>query len=293
MKQTAIIVISCLSIFIGAATTVDPAKLFYSPAIQQVFYSTLIVTVVFRIFTGIQISKIWHWIGIPLGITSSATSLVSLVFNATGPDGFEEGIANSILGLGYGLLVSMFGFLVSNGSRGAELRPLIAFTFGHSHQRYAEIIFRLAVLLLVLLCVTGPIVENNPLGFVGAFDFRAMLIIFGVVLSCAYFSDSDSRVDRVLTGFVFGCLASVFVGLIGYLFAGLDSEWLSVALAQALIGLSYSGIGFVVVVLMAQTKNLEQSSISLKNWHMLEIYSLWVLMLFAPISLREFYIQLV
>ena len=64
------------------------------------------------------------------------------------------------------------------------------------------------------------------------------------------------------------------------------------AVAVALLALTYSGPTFFCVVLWAGEEQLDTESITIKNWHLIEIYALWVLLIYAPISLRELLIEI-
>ena len=93
MKDYVVTTIALLLLFFGASLIIDLENLLCLPAIQQVLAPLLIITLAFRTFTNIQISELWFWVGIPLGITSSAIFLLSLLFNVPGADGFEQQIA--------------------------------------------------------------------------------------------------------------------------------------------------------------------------------------------------------
>ena len=90
-----------------------------------------------------------------------------------------------------------------------------------------------------------------------------------------------------MSGFVFGSLACVFVGLVDYLFSSQDPKGLGPATATGLLGIIYAGLGVFGATIFFQAEEFNQISVERKNWHLMEIYALWVLMCFAPMSLRE------
>jgi hypothetical protein len=93
MKDYVVTTIALLLLFFGASLIIDLENLLCLPAIQQVLAPLLIITLAFRTFTNIQISELWFWVGISLGITSSSICLLSLLYNVAGADGFEQQIA--------------------------------------------------------------------------------------------------------------------------------------------------------------------------------------------------------
>ena len=125
MKDYLVTTIALLLLVFGASLRIDIEDLLYPPAIQQVIAPLLIITLVFRVFTNVQVPKLWFWAGIPLGITSSAICLLSLLYNVASADGFEQEIAYSLISLGYGLAASMLERTHSSTSwsYGRLLRP--------------------------------------------------------------------------------------------------------------------------------------------------------------------------
>ena len=275
MKDYVVTTIALLLLVFGATLTIDIEDLLYPPAIQQVIAPLLIITLVFRVFTSVQVSKLWFWAGIPLGITSSAICLLSLLYNVEGADGFEQKIAYSLISLGYGLAASMLGltFMGYKSNAASELEEDVPLTL------------RLLVGSAVLACLL--VSTESLIGLSGLLNPSAGLLVFSVILLGAYKSKTGARADGIMSGFVFGSLACVFVGLVGYLFSGLDPKGLGPATETGLLGIIYSGLGVVGATIFFQTKELTQSSVERKNWHLMEIYALWVLMCFAPMSLRE------
>ena len=275
MKDYLVTTIALLLLIFGASLIIDIEDLLYPPAIQQVIAPLLIITLVFRVFTNVQVPKLWFWAGIPLGITSSAICLLSLLYNMASADGFEQQIAYSLISLGYGLAASMLGrtFIGHKSSDAADSKEDVPTAL------------KLFVGGAVLACFL--ISTQSLIGLSGLLDPSAGLIVFSVLLLGTYKSRAGARAEGVMSGFVFGSLACVFVGLVGYLFSGLDPRGLGPATATGLLGIIYSGLGVVGATIFFQTKELKQSSVERKNWHLMEIYALWVLMCFAPMSLRE------
>lgn len=222
-----------------------------------------------------NLSKLWYWMGIPLGITSSATCLLDLLSNLDSPAGFERAIGVSFIGLGYGLTVSMFG------------QAFTARDFPQTQDQKAQSSLGLksAIGFIVLTCLLVSI--ENQIGLIYIADFSAFLLLSSTVLLGVFSSGINERADGIMRGFVFGALACVFVGLVSYLFSGLDPKGFGPATATALSGLIYAGFGMVITIVCFNFKDLSQADIPRMNWHLLEIYALWVLMIFAPMSLRE------
>ena len=251
LKDYFVVATALLLLVVGASLVVSFEDLLYPPAIQQVIAPLVIITMVFRFFTSLQVAKLWYWAGIPLGVTSSAICLLSLLHSVESPEGFEQEIALSLISLGYGLVASMFGYAFS-----------------------AKVIHPVGD-------------QRNPASTTIKVVVAAAMLIASPVLLGIFRSKANARADGVMTCLMFGALACVFVGLIGYLFSGLDPKGLGPATATGLAGLIYSGLGLVGTMLFCEPEDLEQANVSRKNWHLMEIYALWVLMCFAPMSLRE------
>ena len=58
MKDYVVTTIALLLLVFGATLTIDIEDLLYPLAIQQVIAPLLIITLVFRIFTSVQVSKL-------------------------------------------------------------------------------------------------------------------------------------------------------------------------------------------------------------------------------------------
>ena len=275
LKDYFVVATALLLLVVGASLVVSFEDLLYPPAIQQVIAPLVIITMVFRFFTSLQVAKLWYWAGIPLGVTSSAICLLSLLHSVESPEGFEQEIALSLISLGYGLAASMLGYAFS----AKVIHPV------GDQRNPASTTIKVFVVAAVLICLLVSI--ELQVGLSAVVDVSASMLIASPVLLGVYRSKANARADGVMTCLMFGALACVFVGLIGYLFSGLDPKGLGPATATGLAGLIYSGLGLVGTMLFCEPEELEQANVSRKNWHLMEIYALWVLMCFAPMSLRE------
>ena len=65
MKDYLVTTIALLLLIFGASLRIDIEDLLYPPAIQQVIAPLLIITLVFRVFTNVQVPKLWFWAGMP------------------------------------------------------------------------------------------------------------------------------------------------------------------------------------------------------------------------------------
>ena len=275
LKDYLIVATAPLLLVVGASLVISLEDLLYPPAIQQVIAPLAIITLVFRFFTSLQVAKLWYWAGIPLGVTSSAICLLSLLHSVESPEGFEQQIALSLISLGYGLGASMLGYAFSSKEMDT------ASVQRSSTSTTAKVSVAVAVLICLLISI------EIQVGLVAVIDISASMLIVSTVLLGAYRSQVKARADGVMMGLIFGALSCVFVGLVGYLFSGLDPKGLGPATATALAGLIYSGLGLVGATLFCEIEDLDQANVSRKNWHLMEIYALWVLMCFSPMSLRE------
>ena len=99
---------------LGASLVVGWENLIYKWALLQVVVPVLIVAVVLGLFTKRSVPLVLYQTGIPLGIASSSMCLIELLQTTAEAAGFEQSIAQSMLGLGYGLLISLLGLSILN-----------------------------------------------------------------------------------------------------------------------------------------------------------------------------------
>lgn len=275
MRDSLIIFCVLLALFLGLENAIHLEALIYVPAIQQVGIPILIFSLSSRFITNVKLSKLWYWMGIPLGVSSSAICLLDLLSNLETSAGFEKAIGVSLISLGYGLTVSMLGhaFCVRDSEQETAFNTL------------PSIGLKVGIVFTALTCLMVSI--ESQIGLIYVADFSGVLLVISTVLLGVFSSGKKKQADGIMRGFVFGALACVFVGLISYLFSGLDPKGFGPATATALSGLIYAGFGMVITIACLNFNELIQADIPRLNWHLLEVYALWVLMIFAPMSLRE------
>ena len=275
LKDYLVVATALLLLVVGASLVVSFEDLLYPPAIQQVIAPLVIITLVFRFFTSLQIAKLWYWAGIPLGVTSSVICLFSVLYSLESLEGFEQEIALSLISLGYGLAASMLGYAFS---------AKVVYPVGNQRSP-ASTTIKVVVAVAVLICLVVSMELQVGVGAV--VDISASMLIASPVLLGVYRSKANARAEGVMTGLIFGALACVLVGLIGYLSSGLDPSGIGPPTRTALAGLIFAGLGLVGAILFCEAEDLDQANVSRKNWHLMEIYALWVLMAFTPMSFRE------
>jgi len=261
----------------GASASVGWENLIYMRAILQVAVPAMMITIVFGLFTNLSVPLILSLTGIPLGVTSSAICLMDILHSFEAAE-FERSIAYGMLGLGYGLLISLLGHSLHKTS-----------AVGASKKVYEGDWLQKAIIVIgSLSCITY--VSDEMAGITRFWHPPSLLVLASAVLFTVNGKQPSERIDAILSGLVYGALACVIIGLLGYLFTGLDLKGMGPAVEMALLGLTYGGFGFFILVISAKEKHLDSKSITVKNWHLIEIYSLWVLMCFAPITLRETFV---
>ena len=264
---------------LGASLVVGWENLIYKWALLQVVVPVLIVAVVLGLFTKRSVPLVLYQTGIPLGIASSSMCLIELLQTTAEAAGFEQSIAQSMLGLGYGLLISLLGLSILN----LETPDPKVNAYANS---------QLPKLLIITGASASILYTAHDMAGIGAFlSLPSLLIVLSAILFTVNGKQPAEKTNSTLAGLVYGALAGVVIGLLGYLFSGMDPKGLGGAVAVALLALTYSGLTFFCVVLWAGEEQLDTKSITIKNWHLIEIYALWVLLIYAPISLRELLIE--
>lgn len=247
-----------------------------SPVILLQVYGLAALTALHSIMTKRSIMATWYRVGIPLGVLSSSTCLVLLMIEMTDATGFETAVGNSMSAVAHGALVSFIGFLGA-GERHQNCIP--------TRNRMLDFIF---AGLFVCGFMASLQVEINVFDYYPLFlNLTPLLLLVGLYLFYRAFRNAKLQADDILALFTFAMLACVIMGIIGFLHSEGDPKEIGPPMATGLLGIMYCTMGIIICAILFPASDFQKHAVNRTNWHALEIYAMWVLMCFAPISMRE------
>ena len=255
-----------------------PLISYFKPELFALVFMPLLLATGWRVWSGeSHWSSAWYHSGVPLGILASSISLVGILQNFTNLEQGRILIAESLLAIVYGGIVSLIGYL--NLHKGFTLRKR------NSHSN----IPRLFVLLLFYLLILGGM--QYYVGILAFLDLATVLIYLAIF--CLFLlvnrDEGKSVCQLVCEAMVMASLASVLIALVCYINYQGYPYLVGPAIAVGILGLLYGAWVILQCAIFLPEKDLQATNFSLINWHLLEICGFWILMVFAPKSLIEMF----
>ena len=118
-----------------------------------------------------------------------------------------------------------------------------------------------------------------------------------VVIGMSKLRNRTAEIHVLLQLVIIGTLGAVVIALIKYLIAldlaANEDNHLVVgeAIAEGILGLFYGSTILTVAAFCSYEGAFKKTHFLKLNWHLLEIFALWILMVFAPLTIREYLIN--
>jgi len=213
--------------------------------------------------------------GIPLGIFCSALCATEFFGNMNDPDDVMSSIAGSMLGVFYGGAVTALGVVCAKQSQ----------MFVEKKQGKASTKKYGLTALVFCVLIAAAVVSHGALWYFTNKD--AWLIFIGLLgLSLAYHGFKPDVEDQ-LNSIIICMLAVTLVTLCAWLLAANEPEAIGATLGFGMGGLCLTSALLSAIALSTPPDKVTGQIIGRANWHALEIYGLFFLIVLAPPSFIE------
>ena len=257
----------------------DPISLltYFKLELFAFVFVPLLFATCWRVWSGeSHWSSVWFHSGVPLGILASSISLVGMLQNVSDTDTIAYSIGESLLAIFYGGAVSFIGYLNLDTTYILQKRNTSNLT-------------KFFVLLLnTLLIGAGMEYYAGILAFIDSttiYIFAACTAAFLLINR----DESKSIYYMVCETMVIASLASVIIALISYTTYQAHIGLIGPAVAVGILGPLYGSFLIIQCATFFPEADLREINFVQISWHLLEICGLWILMVFAPMSLLEMF----
>ena len=257
----------------------DPISLltYFKLELFAFVFVPLLFATCWRVWSGeSHWSSVWFHSGVPLGILASSISLVGMLQNVSDTDTIAYSIGESLLAIFYGGAVSFIGYLNLDTTYILQKRNTSNLT-------------KFFVLLLnTLLIGAGMEYYAGILAFIDSttiYIFAACTAAFLLINR----DESKSIYYMVCETMVIASLASVIIALISYTTYQAHIGLIGPAVAVGILGPLYGSFLIIQCATFFPEADLREINFMQISWHLLEICGLWILMVFAPMSLLEMF----
>ena len=265
---------------IGYIKTLDdpiPLLTYFKLELFAFVFVPLLFATCWRVWSGeSHWSSVWFHSGVPLGILASSISLVGMLQNVSDTDTIAYSIGESLLAIFYGGAVSFIGYLNLDTTYILQKRNTSNLT-------------KFFVLLLnTLLIGAGMEYYAGILAFIDSttiYIFAACTAAFLLINR----DESKSIYYMVCETMVIASLASVIIALIAYTTYQAHIGLIGPAVAVGILGPLYGSFLIIQCATFFPEADLREINFMQISWHLLEICGLWILMVFAPMSLLEMF----
>ena len=255
-----------------------PLISYFKPELFALVLVPLLLATGWRVWSGeSHWSSAWYHSGVPLGLIASSISLIGVLQNVNDLEQTRRLIAESLLAICYGGVVSLIGYLNLHKSFIPIKRN------GHSN------IPKLFVLLLLNLIIAAGMQYYES---IGAFIDKATLLIYLAIICLFLLVNRDGTKSVCLLtceAMVMVSFVSVLIALVSYINYQGYPYLVGPAIAIGILGPFYGSFGILLCAIFLPEKDLQSINFSLINWHLLEICGFWILMCLAPKSLLEMF----
>ena len=256
----------------------DPIPLltYFKPELLALVFMPLIFATGWRVWSGeSHWASVWFHLGVPLGILASSISLIGVLQNVSTIEQARIIVGESLLAVFYGGVVSFTGYLSLNTTYIPNERD------GHSNST------KFFVLLINTFLIGAGMHYYSGLG---AFVDPTTIYIFAAFAAAFLLvnrNESKSIYYLVCETMVIASLASVIIALISYNTYQGHVPLMAPAIAIGILGPLYGSFVIIQCATFFPETNLRDINFVQISWHLLEICGLWILMVFAPLSVLE------
>ena len=235
---------------------------------------------------GRPLHSLYLGAGVPLAVASSCVGFIGMLQNMSDPNAIQSATGLALTTLFWGGLLSSVGFALSLSHHADSPRL-------GSNRRLLAIMALIPIAFILI-----PIYSVSSLA---AFYLPGPLLLVVapamLVIGMSKLRNRATEIHVLLQLVIIGTLGAVVVALIKYLIAldlfANEGNHLAVgeAIAEGILGLFYGSIILTLAAFCSHEGAFNKTSFLKLNWHLLEIFALWILMIFAPLTIREYLIN--
>ena len=274
--------------FVLTATSIDGAlakfnhdlTFWSSEAIQMVF-GPLVFLSWLSYKKNVAVSKILMVLGIPLGLIGVMININSLSLLFINELATTASMANSANANSYSLIPAVYGGVAS----------LIGY-FLHDKSKVPDekkiSFFELFFLTFVMpgFFIISLVARGSLFSF---FDLNAFLVISILSLISIFLGKKDGKGfgSCLLDAAIYSAVISLIMALVLWYASGINPNVSPIKFAST--SLMYSAILYVFsFLLMRYTNEKTDIDFPTKNWHLVETYTFFIFLVFAPISISDY-----
>lgn len=252
-----------------------PQLSFFNPELFALVLLPLVVATGWRVWSReSHWSSVWFHSGVPLGLLASSISIIG-VFDTSSLEQTRFLVGESLLATFYGGIVSFIGYLnLGNVCIQREDR----------RQSNKGKVFVFLLISLITCASMHFFYTVTSFLFLPAF---AIIFAFAGAFLLINRDESKRFCQLVCEAMVMASLASVMIAVIYYNFYQGHVETTGIIVVIGVLGPMYGTFAIFICATFFSDKDLREANFGRINWHLLEIYSFWILMVLAPKSLLE------
>ena len=274
--------------FMLTATSIDGALAnfnrdltFWSSEAVQMVFGPLIFLSWLSYRKNVAASKILMVLGIPLGLVGVMINVnsLSLYFinelpTATSMVNSANANAYSLIPAVYGGFASLVGYFLHNKSNVVNEKKISFF----------ELFF--LILVMPGFWIFSLASRGSLISF---FDLNAFLVISILCLISIFLGKKDGKGigDCLLDAAIYSAVISLVMALVLWYASGINPNVSPIKFAST--SLMYSAILYVFSFLLTlYTDEKTEIDFPTKNWHLVETYTFFIFLVFAPISISDY-----
>lgn len=243
---------------------------------SDIFLLIYLPVIVFSVFIWVvapeQLPDFLKTTGIPIGIFVSLFLFVS-DFNASlEPEAFIPAVIKQFMAIFHGCLISALGHLIPSSDREPDRQTITVQKRG-------------SLALSLLFPIHCALVTQIDIALY--WSWEPFLLFLSPLPLLVLRKSIDEKMRLMIKCMVMVMLGAALISIIAYLNTISDRAGVGPAMAFGILGLLYGSYAILVV-----TWNIERSSANIQamiraNWHCLEVFGLYILLIYAPPSIIE------
>ena len=238
-----------------------------------VFGPILIVSSVFYFRKSMDLFEVWLALGIPFGLAGGNIAVSNSIALISDPA--EVGRASSVMLLSalYGAFISACGY----------------FAIGKTRTYAKKTLTVTQVVLMLVGCSTIwflPMMIQSGIGWFFSFELTLLYVCLVAMAILMNTDKSKSVFHCISDGALAGIILSLVIALVHWFpeSPGFNVE----AVNFGSLGLVYGTLIYILCYLVSlSTGETEQINFRVKNWHLVEINTFYIFLVFAPVNLGE------
>ncbi len=264
--------------FIGCITNAIPLGDFINlSALTIVIIPTIFSALWLKLKVGFPVGKFLMLTSVPVGILMTLFGMHTILQNI-GDFGkyLGSGAAVMLLTVFYAVILTLVGYAIDESEEGLKYKADIK-------------AFLLPVILLLLMMIWAIQLSVGSEEFLSTYFSAEVASIFLGVFCLLLLGKMKIRIGRALVDTsIIGIMFSLIIALVGWFNELSPGEIPIDALNIATLGMIYGSLIFIASFYTSIiTQEASEINFGVKNWHLIELAALYILLVFAPPSTFE------